>query len=70
MAKSNDGVTIKVHKSYYEKIFEPERRRLQNKFGLSNFSQMKFTEYLSKAPPSSGRIDLSMFKGKKRGLGI
>ena len=41
-------VSIKVHNSFFDNIFEPERRRLQNKLGV-NFSQTKFTEYLAKS---------------------
>jgi hypothetical protein len=42
------GVSIKVHPLYFDNIFEPERKRLQNKLGVS-FSQSKFTEYLAKS---------------------
>jgi hypothetical protein len=46
MAKRNN-VSVKLHKDYFEKIFEPGRRSLERKFGVS-FSQTKYTEYLVK----------------------
>ena len=49
MAKPNNGVIIKVHKNFFDKIFEPERKRLQAKFGLSKFTQPQFTEFLAKS---------------------
>ena len=44
MAKRN-MVSCKVDKDYFEKFFEPERRRLSSKLG-TNLSQQKFTSYL------------------------
>jgi len=50
MAKrTNNLVTLKVHKSFFDNIFEPERKRLQGKLGISNFTQSKFTEFLDKS---------------------
>jgi hypothetical protein len=44
--RSNRGVFIRVDTKYFENFFEPERIKLQEKIGLSNLSQQKFTEYL------------------------
>lgn len=41
-------VSIKVDKNYFEKFFEPERRRLSGKLGL-NLSQQKFTAYIHRS---------------------
>lgn len=45
MANKNRPVSISVHPLYFDRVFEPERRKLQDKLGV-NFSQTKFTEYL------------------------
>ena len=46
MAQRNN-VSVKLHKDYFDKIFEPGRRSLEKKFGV-RFSQTKYTEYLVK----------------------
>lgn len=68
MAKSRDGITIRVHRSYFDNIFEPQRRSLQNRLGKSNLSQVDFTEFLSKSqkPITNIKMDMSMFGSKKR----
>jgi hypothetical protein len=58
----NNTVSIKVSRNYFDKIFEPQRRSIQNKLGISNFSQVKFTEYLARSP----KLDMGLFN-KKRG---
>lgn len=68
MAQRNH-VSIKVDKDYYEKFFEPERKRLSSKLGV-NFSQMKFTSYIYR---SGAKIQFPKMKNtfapksKKRG---
>ena len=44
MAKRNI-VSTKVDKDYFEKFFEPERRRINAKLNL-NLSQTKFTAFI------------------------
>lgn len=46
MAKRDSMVSIKVHRDYFEKVFEPQRRNLQKKLGVSNLTQVNFTNYL------------------------
>jgi hypothetical protein len=46
MAKRNSMVTIKVHRDYFEKVFEPQRITLQKKLGLNNLTQVNFTNIL------------------------
>ena len=46
MAKRNSMVTIKVHRDYFEKVFEPQRMNLQRKLGLNNLTQVNFTNIL------------------------
>lgn len=46
MANRNKIVSIKVDKIYFENIFEPGRKALQNKLGI-NFSQPKYTAYIA-----------------------
>ena len=47
MGKNNKNlVHLVVDKNYFDNCFEPERRRLQTKLGISNLSQAKFTAYL------------------------
>jgi hypothetical protein len=48
MANSVHGVSIKVHPSFFDNVFERKRKKLQQKLKISNLSQMKFTEYLAK----------------------
>ena len=45
----NKRVGILVDKGFFDKVFEPERIRLQNKFGVKNFSQREFTSYVAKS---------------------
>ena len=45
MAKSRNSVHLIVDRNYFDKCFEPERRRLSNKIG-KDLSQSKFTAYL------------------------
>jgi hypothetical protein len=47
MAKEK-GVIICVDKKYFENVFEPGRKALQQKFKLANFSQKNYTAYLAK----------------------
>lgn len=48
MSKRNQYVSMKVHKSFFDSIFEPERRRIQGKIGI-NLPQTTFTEMLAKS---------------------
>lgn len=47
MANSIKGVSIKVHPSFFNNVFERKRKSLEKKLNVS-LSQMKFTEYLAK----------------------
>jgi hypothetical protein len=47
--KNNKIVNIKVHSSYFDNIFEPERKKLATRLGLNDLSQTKFTEFLAKS---------------------
>lgn len=47
MAYKKRGVCIKVHPLFFDNVFEPRRRKLQNKLGI-NLSQSAFTEYWAK----------------------
>lgn len=48
MAKRNiPVVSLKVDKTYFDRIFEPGRRNLGIKLGR-NFTQRAYTEYLAK----------------------
>lgn len=55
MASSIKGVSIKVHPTFFNNIFEKKRIKVQNKLHIPNLSQMKFTEYLAK---NGGEIKL------------
>ena len=46
--KKNNMVTVRIHKSFFDNVFEPERKRMQFKLG-TNFTQAKFTEYLARS---------------------
>ena len=48
LMKTQRGVSIKVHPTFFDKIFETERRNLQTKLGVG-LSQRAFTEYLVKS---------------------
>lgn len=47
MAKRMNHVHITVDKMYFDKCFEPQRRKLEKKLGVS-FSQKSFTAYLAR----------------------
>jgi hypothetical protein len=63
-------VTIPVHKEWFDKIYEPERKRLAARFGKNNLSHSKFTEFMAKtnvqfkAPPINNKLG---FKIKRNG---
>lgn len=63
MAKPNLGVCIKVHESFFNNWFEPNRRRLEKQIGIGNLSQLKFTQYLGTGKMN---MDMSMFSNKKK----
>jgi len=44
---ANKLVRIAIHPSYFEKVFEPNRKKLELKLGIK-LSQPKYTEYLAK----------------------
>lgn len=47
--RNNSHVCINVDKSYFEKVFEPERKRLQKKWNINQFTQRQFTAVLAKS---------------------
>jgi len=58
MAK--DTVHMTVHKSFFDRVFEPARRGAEGRLGI-RFSQRKFSEYLAKSNfrikcPKQGRM--------------
>lgn len=49
MANSRkDLVCMKVHRSFFDRLFEPERRKAENRLGIK-LSQAKFTEFVAKS---------------------
>ena len=44
---NNKHVTIRVDKTYFERVFEPERRNLGIKIGRE-FTQREFTAYIAR----------------------
>lgn len=44
---NNRPVSIKVDKMYFDRIFEPDRKKLGVKIGR-NFSQKEYTAYLAR----------------------
>lgn len=47
MVRSNrNSVYMAMDRNYFDKCFEPERRKLQKKLGLNNLTQQKFTAIL------------------------
>jgi hypothetical protein len=44
---NNKPVSIKVSKLYFDKVFEPDRKRLGVKIGR-NFTQKEYTEFLAR----------------------
>lgn len=73
--RNNKGVIIKVDNSFFNNIFEPERRKLQAKFGKLNLSQSDFTAFLAKAGAKWNyklKIDnrFSPRRGKNGGLNL
>ncbi len=48
MAKPNDkGVSIKIHTKFFDEIFEPARKELEQQTGV-RIGQINFTEFLAK----------------------
>lgn len=43
----NQGVCVRLGNLYYEKCFEPDRKRMEKKLGTT-LSQIKFTEILAR----------------------
>jgi hypothetical protein len=43
----NQDVHVKLGKLYFEKCFEPDRRRMEQKLGIK-LSQVRFTEILAR----------------------
>lgn len=46
--RNKDLVTVKIHKAFFDNVFEPERKKLQNMTGVY-ISQVKFSNILSKS---------------------
>lgn len=45
---TRDYTIVKMHKDYFDKVFEPKRKKLEANLGI-RLSQTKFTHYLSKS---------------------
>ena len=67
MAK--DSVTIKVHRNFFDKVFEPNRKKLAKQIGLIDISQTKFTQFLATKNDPLG-INSMFKKSRRKGLGI
>ena len=66
MAIRNKNVCIKVDKNYFESFFEPERKRLEKKLGVS-FTQPKFTAFLARSGATLNYPKMNnMFAPKKK----
>lgn len=64
MANRNiNYVRVNLHKSYFDNVFEPERKKLQNRLGVK-LTQPKFTEYLAKSKVSTKTPKKSNFSAK------
>lgn len=48
ISKADRGVSISVHPTFFDKIFETERRGLEKRLGVG-LSQRQFTEYLARS---------------------
>ena len=58
-----DRVTIVVDRSYFEHVFEPGRKRMQNKIGLSNLTQPAYTAMLARAKGIKINTGFKKWKG-------
>lgn len=47
--KNRQLVHMNVHQSFFDNIFEPERKKISSRLGLNKFTQADFTEYLVKS---------------------
>jgi hypothetical protein len=66
MAKRNNIVTIKVHRDFFDKVFEPNRKSFARMSGLTDISQPKFTLALAKAGGiNMPRMNMSLFPKKR-----
>ncbi len=60
---------IAVDKVFFDKVFEKERRRMQEKIGVINLSQANFTKMIKGFKIKEPKQDLSQFNpkiGRKR----
>ena len=63
MAKNRNTVHVILHKDYFDKVFEPNRRSFARQVGLPDISQVKFTEYLSKN--NMPKLNLNLFPKRR-----
>jgi hypothetical protein len=67
MAKARQRVNIQVDSNYFHKVFEPNRRKLQAKLGLSNLSCVSYTAYLAQPKLSNTQQNMKFAPRKKKG---
>lgn len=65
MAKRNRNVSIKVHKKFFDNVFEKERKKMERDMGFK-VSQIKFTEYLANVKFKFPKMDLPRKKRKRK----
>jgi hypothetical protein len=68
MAKRNETISIKLHNSFYNRILEPGRRKMEKSMGLNNLPMTTYTSFLASSGASikSPRINLNKFQFKKQ----
>ncbi len=60
-------VIMSVDQKFFENVFEKERRKLQEKIGVLNLSQAKFTRMITGFKIKELKPDLLQVKPKRRG---
>lgn len=62
-------VVLAVDKNFFNNLFEIERKKMQDKIGITNLSQANFTKMIKGFKIRELKQDLSQFKTKVRRRG-
>lgn len=61
--QKKDRVTVVMHRGYFEHCFEPGRKAMQKRLGLSNLTQPAYTAILAKAKGVKINTGFKKWKG-------
>lgn len=61
--QTKNVVTIRVDRSYFEHVFEPGRKCMQKKIGISNLTQPNYTAMIARANGIKIKTGFKKWKG-------